>query len=268
MNDFQLTLYLLLITLLASGCSIFKSTPALPEPKMVKVNGGTFLIGDIIDSLNTDALPIHKVTLGDYYIGKYEVTFAQYDAFAKATGRTLPGEDNYGRGDRAVVRVDWYDARAYCKHFGWRLPTETEWEYAARSGGKKYLFSGTNNPDSLYRYAITENDDISFSFSVGSRKPNELGLYDMSGNVLEWIGSYYQFYEKPGELHDLKNSMVRILRGGSFYSWINTSKVYWRIGVLSDATSYDIGFRCAVSQAELNNQRFLNGFFHIKQAKP
>jgi formylglycine-generating enzyme required for sulfatase activity len=90
----------------------------------------------------------------------------------------------------------------------------------------------------------------------------------MSGNTQEWIGQYYQFYERPEELHDLENSMVRILRGGSFNSWVSTSKVYWRVGVLSDAKFYEVGFRCAVSQEELNKQRFLNGLFHSKPAKP
>lgn len=268
MNNFRLPLCLLLITILTTGCSIFKSTSSLPKPEMIKVNGGSFLMGDIIDSLNTDALPIHEVSLNDYYIGKYEVTFEQYDAFAKATDRDLPPDENYGRGDRAVVRVDWYDAQAYCQHFGWRLPSETEWEYAARAEGKRYLYSGTNDPDSLSKYAITNEEDISFSFRVGSKKPNELGLYDMSGNTQEWIGEYYQFYERPGELHDLENSMVRILRGGSFKTGTSISKLSWRVGVLSDAKFYEVGFRCAVSQEELNKQRFLKGFFHLKPAKP
>ncbi|MBO6584575.1 MAG: SUMF1/EgtB/PvdO family nonheme iron enzyme [Gracilimonas sp.] len=235
---------------------------------MVKVEGGTFLMGDIIDSTNTDALPIHEVSLDDYYIGKYEVTFAQYDTFARATDRELPPDEHYGRGDRAVVRVDWHDALAYCNYFGWRLPTETEWEYAARAGGRATLFAGTNNPDSLSNYAITEQDDLSFSFRVGTKKPNKLSIYDMSGNVSEWIGEYYQFYQRPEEMHDLENSMVRIIRGGSFNSWVNTAKVYWRVGVLSDAKFYEVGFRCAVSQEELNKQRFLNGAFHFKPAKP
>jgi formylglycine-generating enzyme required for sulfatase activity len=264
------SVFLVLATFLffQSGCAIFKNTPEISKPDMVKVSGGSFLMGDIIDSTNTDALPVHKVKLDDFYIGKYEVTFAQYDAFANATGRELPVAGNYGRGNRAVVRVDWYDAQAYCNYFGWRLPTENEWEYAARSGGKEFLYSGTNNPDSLAQYAITQENNISFSFRVGTKKPNELGIYDMSGNVQEWIGEYYQFYERPDELSDLNNSMIRILRGGSFNSWVNTSKVYWRVGVLSDAKFYEVGFRCAISQEELNKQRFLKGFFHFKPAKP
>lgn len=261
-------LAILLTALSISGCSFFKNTPSIPKPEMVFIKGGSFLMGDIIDSLNTDALPIHEVSLADFYIGKYEVTFAQFDAFARKTGRLLLEDDNYGRGDRAVVRVDWHDAQAYCNYFGWRLPSENEWEYAARAGGKAFLFSGTNDPDSLSNFAIIESEDLSFSFSVGTKKPNELGLYDMSGNVSEWIGEYYQFYEKPDELHDLENSAVRIIRGGSFNSWESTAKLYWRVGVLSDSKFYEVGFRCAVSQEELNKQRFLNGFFHSKPETP
>ena len=151
-----------------------------------------------MEGKNSDALPLHEVTLGDYYIGQHEVTFSQYDAFARATGRELPPDDNYGRGDRAVVRVDWYDARAFCNYFGWRLPSENEWEYAARSEGKEYMYAGINHLDSLSNYAITSEDQISFSFKVGTKKPNELGIHDMSGNTQEWIGQYYQFYERPG----------------------------------------------------------------------
>jgi formylglycine-generating enzyme required for sulfatase activity len=93
------------ILFLSTGCTLFKNTPKTPKPYMINVNGGTFFMGDIIDSVNTDALPVHEVKLGDYYIGKYEVTFAQYDAFAKATGSELPEDDNYGRGDRPLCEL-------------------------------------------------------------------------------------------------------------------------------------------------------------------
>lgn len=262
--------FLCLITgsLLCTSCSVFKNTTAISKPEMVFVEGGAFLMGDLIDSTNTDALPLHEVRLGDFYIGKYEVTFGEYDEFARQTGRPLPEDDHYGRGERAVVRVNWDDALAYCKYFGFRLPAETEWEYAARSGGKKQLYPGTNNPDSLLQYAITDQANISFAFRTGSKKPNELGLHDMSGNVAEWIGRYYQYYENPGQLHDLEKSAVRIIRGGSFNSHYNQAKVYWRVAVLSSAEYYNLGFRCAISQEELNKQRFLKGFFHRKPKRP
>lgn len=207
------------------------------------------MMGDVVEQLNDDALPLHQVKLENYYIGKYEVTYSMYDEFAKLTDRPLPDDNDRGRGDRAVVRISWEEALAYCNHFGYRLPSETEWEYAAREGGKNTLYSGTNSTDSLKYYAITE---VTYSFYVGSKTPNAFGIYDMSGNVAEWIGSYYQFYEKPAELHDLENSSVRIIRGGSFSGEsMNTTKNFWRVGVLSSSRYYNIGFRCVASAGDL-----------------
>ncbi|WP_350213949.1 SUMF1/EgtB/PvdO family nonheme iron enzyme [Gracilimonas sp.] len=245
-----------------------KETPNIPKPEMVKVEGGTFFMGDIIDSLNTDALPIHEVTLNDYYIGKYEITFEQYDAFAQQTKRPLPSDRDYGRGTRAVVYVNWHDALAYCNSLGWRLPTEAEWEFAARERGQNMRYSGTNNPDSLEKYAITKLSNIEFSYFVGSRKPNALGLFDMSGNVMEYVGSFYQEYDKPHDIYPIEKRGVRILRGGSFQEpIIESAQTFWRVGSYDLMTHSDVGFRCAVSQEELNKQRFLNGFFHFKPAK-
>ncbi|MBD3616927.1 MAG: SUMF1/EgtB/PvdO family nonheme iron enzyme [Gracilimonas sp.] len=228
---------------------------------MVFVKGGTFIMGDVIDSTNDDALPLHEVTLDNFYIGKYEVTYKQYDDFALATNRALPNDRNYGREKRAVVYVNWYDARAFCNYWDWRLPTEAEWEYAARSGGKLTPYSGTNTPDSLELYAVTSNSDINFSYPVGSKKPNELGLYDMSGNVLEYVGSFYQHYSAPDSLYDLENRGVRIIRGGSFEEEIEVNRTYWRVGTYDLMVHNDVGFRCAITQEELNNSGFLKGMF-------
>ena len=108
-------------------------------------------------------------------------------------------------------------------------------------------FAGTNNVDSLDKYARTIDNSLSRSFPVGTKKPNDLGLYDMSGNVLEWIGDYYQFYPKKGEepeWDDMEKRTLRILRGGSFKEQRNIATTYWRVGMLKDAEEYDVGFRC------------------------
>lgn len=235
---------------------------------MVFVKGGTFMMGDIVDRSNADALPVHKVEVNDFYIGKYEITFEQYDAFAETTGRELPNDRNYGRGKRAVVYINWHEARAYCNYWGWRLPIEAEWEYAARSGGKPTRYSGTNDPDSLEQFAITSNSNINFSYFVGSRKPNELGLYDMSGNVLEMVDSFYQNYSSPDSLHNLEESALRIIRGGSFEEEVVTNQTFWRVGTYDLMIHNDVGFRCAISQEELDKQGLLNGLFRGKGKKP
>jgi formylglycine-generating enzyme required for sulfatase activity len=241
---------ILALLVVITGCGLFKnSTEPVPKPEMVYVEGGTFIMGDVYDGKkNPDATPTHQVTLSDFKIGKYEVTYNQYDAFAKRTGRPLPKADSaLGRGDRAVVYVSWSDAQAFCEYHGWRLPTEQEWEYAARAGGKKTKFAGTNDADSLDLYARIGEGIIPYSHDVGSRKPNALGLYDMSGNVFEWIGDYYQFYPEKGEdpsWDDMEKRTFRIMRGGSYDVPSNIHATYWRAGMLMDSQSDDVGFRC------------------------
>lgn len=245
--------FLLMIVLLGfSGCALFRPTlrEQLLPMDMTKVKGGTFVMGDVIEQKNDDSLPLHEVTLNDFYIGTYEVTFDQYDAFAKATERPLPENGGRGRGKRAVIYTTWYDALAFCNAYGYRLPTEQEWEYAARSGGLEQLYAGTSNPDSLANYARYSENSGAYSFDVGTKKPNGLGLYDMSGNLSEFIGEYYPFYKtNPDSIkyYPLNERAMRVVRGGSFNSEDATLRTYWRVGVLSDIGDHTIGFRCAAS---------------------
>ena len=236
------------IALTLTGCSVFQNTSKeIPTPEMVLIEGGTFKMGDIYGTDNPDATPVHKVKISSFKIGKYEVTYNQYDAFAQRTDRSLPQGDSLGRGDRAVVYVSWSDAQAFCEFHGWRLPTEQEWEYAARSGGKKTQFAGTNNIDSLANYARTKQNSAPFSFRGGTKKPNSSGLYDMSGNVFEWIGDFYQRYPQKGtkpQWANLDERGIRIIRGGSFKESGVIASTYWRVGILAEAEEYDIGFRC------------------------
>ncbi len=240
--------YIFFITgslLFFSSCSIFKRSAKVYQPEMVFVKGGSFIVGDVFENENTDALPAHQVQVKSFYLGRYEITFQKYDAFALNTGRELPNDNNLGRGQRAVVNITWDDALAFCKSLGYRLPTEVEWEYAARSGGKKEMYAGTNNADSLEHFAIIRDSNINFSYAVGSKKPNGLGLYDMSGNVFEWVDEFYQFYSIPDQIHNNKSDGIRIIRGGSFGEEKFTTRTYWRTGTLHDVTATDLGFRCA-----------------------
>ena len=214
---------------------------------MVTVEGGSYKFGDFYERTNTDALPLHEVNVEPFLIGKYEVTYAQYDQFALSTGRELPDDGNFGRDNRAVVNITWDEALAFCKSLGYRLPSEVEWEFAARSGGKEQVIAGARSMDLLKEYAIVRSSGINFSFMVGTKKPNDLGLYDMSGNVFEWIDEFYQFYSLPDQKHDNDADAIRIIRGGSFGEEEMATRTYWRVGTLRDVAATDIGFRCARS---------------------
>lgn len=228
------------------GCSIIKPSKKTSfKPQMVKIKGGTFLFGDFYEGKNTDAIPVHQVFVDDFKISKYEITYTQFDFFAEKNNIKKPKSDIENRGNRAVTYVTWDEAKAFCNYYNLRLPTEVEWEYAARSGGKKQVVSGSTNLDSIYVVALTKDEEKRASVEVGTKLPNDLGIYDMSGNVFEWIGDYYQFYSMPERKHSLDEDAVRIIRGGSYYENILANRTYWRTGTLRDVRSEDIGFRCA-----------------------
>ena len=194
----------LLVTLYSVGCS--------GMPGMVPVEGGTFSMGSN-DGENNEQ-PVHNVTVGSFYMSKNEVTFEQYDEFCEATGRGKPDDEDWGIGTRPVINVTWYDAVEYCNWLsekegltpvyrgsgdniscnfdanGYRLPTEAEWEYAAKGGINKdsYTYSGSNTADDVGWYLDNSGRE---THPVGGKSPNSLGLYDMSGNVYEWCWEWY-----------------------------------------------------------------------------
>jgi formylglycine-generating enzyme required for sulfatase activity len=208
----------------------------VPVPEMVKIKGGEFKMGDLIEEGDSNELPIHKVRVKDFAIGKYEVTFDVYDAFAEATQREKPDDKGWGRGNRPVINVSWNDAVALTtwlsKKTGrsFRLPTESEWAYAARAGTQTAYPWGNTMSREYANYGPNDccvkgtgksgRDQWDYTSPVGSFKPNPWGLHDMLGNVWEWtLDCWNENYENApidGSAWLTGNCEKSPLRGGSW----------------------------------------------------
>ena len=203
-------------------------------PEMVWIPAGSFRMGDIQGSGDRDEKPVHEVKIARFAIGRYEVTFAEYDRFAQATGINKPNDEGYGRGTRPVINVSWNDAIAYTKWLSkqtgetYRLPTEAEWEYAARGGTEtKYWWGNEIAVDKANCWNRSCGDSYKFSSPVGSFLPNKFGLYDTVGNVWEWTCSGYESKYQGNENICAESPISFTLRGGS---WDSSA---WRVRAAS-----------------------------------
>ncbi|MFA4907980.1 MAG: SUMF1/EgtB/PvdO family nonheme iron enzyme [archaeon] len=267
------------------------------DGNMVFVKGGTFQMGS--NDGQDDEKSVHTVTVSDFWMGKYEVTVTEFEKFVSETGYQTDAEkgdgsycwtgsawekkagvnwrcDAQGNVRRSselnhpVIHVSWNDAKAYCDWLSrktgktYRLPTEAEWEYAARSGGKNYKYSwGNFGPEGKRGGNVADesakrvwncswawegyDDGFAFTAPVGSFEPNELGLYDMTGNVWEWCADWYdaKYYQKSPQTDPQgpSSGMDRVLRGGSWNG--EPISVRWpnRDGNQPDNRSDSSGFR-------------------------
>ncbi|MEN8216692.1 MAG: SUMF1/EgtB/PvdO family nonheme iron enzyme [Pseudomonadota bacterium] len=194
-----------------------------PIPEMVTIPAGRFRMGGTDD----DEKPVHWVSLKSFSMSRYEITFNEYDSFAEATGRKKPYDRGWGRGNRPVINVSWHDATAYAQWLSqvtgeqYRLPTEAEWEYAARGGtDTKYWWGndvGSNNANCYKDYC---GDSFEYTAPVGSFAPNPFGLYDTAGNVWEWTCSEYEDKYSGKEQRCLSKKIASnnsiVLRGGDW----------------------------------------------------
>ena len=225
------------------------------EPDMVSLQGGTFQMGDVEGLGESWRNPVHPVTIKPFKLGKYEVTFDEYDAFAITTGRRLPEDQGWGRGQRPVINVSWDDAKAYAKWLSdqtgqrYRLPTESEWEYAARSGAKQEAWAGTSEEAKLGEYAVFIGNSGNRTAEIGTKKANEFGLYDLSGNVWEWVEdcahSTFDNAPQDGSAWNGGDCGPRVIRGGSWDDRPETLRVSdrnWNFPVYRNS---NIGFRLA-----------------------
>jgi len=225
---------------------------AVSDRDMVFVKGGTFTMGCTAErakSCEDDERPAHSVTLSDFYIGKHEVTQKQWYAVMRSNPTAFSKNRNL-----PVDNVSWNEVQEFIRRLNeltgknYRLPTEAEWEYAARggdnSGGHKY--SGSNNIDKVAWYG--DNSELE-TRSVGNKQPNELGIYDMSGNVREWVNDFYGQYS-PVPVTDPQGPSTgsnRVYRGGSWDDDAEDCRVSDRDYYYPSFRSYILGFRLAIS---------------------
>ncbi len=242
--------------------SRFDLEEILSSIEMLLVEGGTFTMG-ATEEQGKDAEmnegPAHKVALSDFYIGKYEVTQAQWKAvmgeeimtrYTKAYGE---GEDILGD-NYPMFYVNWNEVTEYIERLNeitgkeFRLLTEAEWEYAARGGSlsEGYKYSGSNNVDEVAWYNQNSNASL---HEVGTKKANELGIFDMSGNVWEWVSDYAGYYYEGLEVDPQGPAQGdrRILRGGSCANEAKFSRVSARDFDDPTARFPRAGFRLAMS---------------------
>ncbi len=243
---------------------------------VVSVIGGTFAMGS---NVNANEQPVHNVTVNSFYMGKYEVTVAEFRRFIEATGYITDAEKignsyayfnntwQYKSGvnwrynavgivrsttedKHPVIHISWNDAVAYCTWLSnktgktYRLPTEAEWEYAARGGinSKGYTYSGSNSIDEVAWYSSNAN---SATHEVGLKKANELGLYDMSGNVWEFCSDWYGAYSSSSSSNPTGpgSGTYRVFRGDCWSNNAPGSRVALRGYTTPETRNSGYGFR-------------------------
>jgi formylglycine-generating enzyme required for sulfatase activity len=242
-------------------------------PEMVWLPAGAFRMG----GSEVDEQPEHEVKLKRFAISRYPVTFSQYDQFVRSgawnppprswwpaslppparasrSGLALPPDQGWGRGEQPVIHVTWHEAVAFTEWLSeqtghnYRLPTEAEWEYAARAGSETAYCFGDDTAD-LREYAWFAENSSARAWPVGRKKANPWGVHDMHGNVWEWTSSVYRPRYEGQELHNVQHSYVGgellVARGGCWMNkadWLRSSLRYW---YPPDYQSAYLGFRVA-----------------------
>jgi hypothetical protein len=219
--------------------------------KMVPVKGGTFNMGCTSEQdsdCRENEMPLHKVTVSDFYIGKYIVTHELWAQVMDVNQSPLEKDK------LPFVNVSWYDVQEFINRLNsitnkkYRLPTEAEWEYAARGGNRSndYKYAGSNNIDDVAWYNRNSEER---THPLGIKMPNELGIYDMSGNVWEWVNDLYGDYSDADQIDPQGSSFGdnRVSRGGSWYHGAVDCRVSSRNGVAPNERNPRLGFRLALS---------------------
>ncbi|MCX5786196.1 MAG: formylglycine-generating enzyme family protein [Elusimicrobia bacterium] len=215
---------------------------------MALISAGQFMMGSP-DGVGSDSEhPRHKVNLDAFYIDKHLVTVAQYRKFARATHRKMCQQPPYSAGNHPVVYVVWDDADAYCRWARKRLPTEAQWEKAARAGTATRWSFG-DDARRLGEYAWYDGNSDQKTHPVGQKKPNQYGLYDMQGNVWVWTADWYDknYYHNSPEKNP-KGPLTgkeRALRGGAWNNPPDNVRAASRGRTTPNLRYAAFGLRCA-----------------------
>ena len=227
---------------------------------LVFVEGGTFDMGSPVGIGDGDERPQHKVTLSSFKISKYEITNEQFAKFLTDQGNQTEEGSKWYQGtdfniqertyipkkgyEKIPIRaVTWNGAKAYAKWLGGRIPTEAEWEYAARGGKKSkgYTYSGSNDMNEVGWYIENSGGRLHI---VGEKKPNELGIYDMSGNVWEWTADWYGTYSKEAQTNPKgpAQGKAHARRGASAFCTVHNTRTANR-SYPKEEVRHNLGFR-------------------------
>jgi sulfatase modifying factor 1 len=236
----------------------FLTSYAQSYPEMIIVEGGTFIMGNSEGIGDKDEQPAHEVTLSTFKIAKTETTVDQWKTFCDATGRNMPQAPKWGwLNTHPIVNVSYDDVTAYCEWLSkkrnavYRLPTEAEWEYAARGGNKSkgYLCSGSDDVEEVAWYSPFSLSIVTTQ-AVKQFEANELGIFDMSGNVWEWCLDWHGSYTSTKKTNSTGPSegKYRVLRGGGFYSGDADCRVANRRANSPSSSDEGRGFRVVVLQ--------------------
>ena len=221
-------------------------------PEMVLIQKGSFIMGE---SNVQNGKPPHKVTIDyEFFIGKKEITFEEYDKFVKDTKRISPKDEGWGRKKRPVINISYFDAKAYLDWLSeksgdiYRLPTESEWEYASKSGSDNRFFFGDSIKD-IQHYSWFWKNSVDGSHPVGEKLPNSWNMYDISGNVWEWCEDWYindlSVTPRNGRGYSVSTG-ERVVKGGSWNDYPTNLRHSNRIGFSPTIKMNDTGFRAVM----------------------
>lgn len=259
MKTIALASAILLLASVGNGVANDQPKPVLPD--LIDIPAGRFIMGCIPerDAPAGDCpafeLPAHPVQLNGFQIGKHEVTFAEWDACTQAGACPQADDYGWGRGQRPVVNVSWVDVQHYiawlnqASGLSFRLPTEAEWEYAARGGGNTTPPQQASCNDAAFNYRDCQRESTQ---PVGSYAANAYGLHDMAGNVWEWVQDWYSphyYRTAPAQNPTGANSgRYRLLRGGSWNDQAGTIRPAYR-GIYAPVyRSNNTGFRLVLDK--------------------